>query len=190
MNTCKEIEPAESEYDAQSEANITQLGASIALTKSEQRTTNLVGAITLCGPAFLAKYVLHQSRVCFQSTRDLVNSLRRYRDELEANPRGESSAFSVGDLWSGLLWWKDEASWVGKAGVLSREEVTNLVRDTLTTYLAMIDRGLSNDEIACSVSELSGSPELALRLMRGVTCDNSSPNFRAVISYAVCEMGG
>jgi hypothetical protein len=150
--------------------------------------------LRLCGPALLARYVLHQARICHQSVDDLARSLQRYRDALQASPSGEVAWFGIGDLWSGLLWWRDEATWVGRTGVLTRDDVQELVLDTLNEYVRRLEEGASHDQIANSISGECGAPAEALRLMSELTADGGTgefraPGFRALVSYVVCELG-
>lgn len=157
------------------------------VTEESSTTEAISEAIAFCGPALVAKYVCHQAKVCHQAEYDLTESLRGYCEALESGNVNDSGSFSAGDLWSGLLWWRDEASWVGRVGVLSRGEVVQLAIRSLRGYLKLLEDGLSHQEIAQSVSEDCGAPPLALRLVRELVCDGEAPGFRAVVSHAVCN---
>ena len=173
MNICEKLE--------QVEGNSEQGSAGSATREA------IAEAISFCGPALVAKYVCHQSTVCHQAESDLAQSLRGYCNELVSGKADDSGCFSTGDLWSGLLWWRDELSWVGKVGVFSREQVVQIAIGALRGYLDMLEAGLSHEEIIQSVSEARGAPPLALRLIRELVCDDEAPGFRAVVSYAVCN---
>jgi hypothetical protein len=161
------------------------------LTTSKPHSNNdsaaLTESILLCGPVVLARYVLEQARVCCQSESDLVASLRRYRDDLQASGHRETSAFSVGDLWTGLLWWRDEISWVGRAGVFSRSEIIEIAVGVLTKYLAMLDRGMQSKEIASELPKMDTASNRAHELLKEINANGGTPNFRALVWCAVCR---
>lgn len=174
MNICKKLEQVEVNSAPESVGSATR--------------EEIAEAISFCGPALVAKYVCHQAKVCHQAERDITDSLRSYCNTLESGNINDSGNFSAGDLWSGLLWWRDEASWVGRAGVLSREKVVQLAIGSLRGYLDLLEEGLSQEQIAQSISEKRGAPPLALRLIRELVCDGEAPGFRAVVSHAVCRL--
>lgn len=171
MNTCKKI--SENEYP----------------TTTKPTIVTVEDAIAMVAPAFVARYVAHQARVCQQAESDIDNSLRIYLNQLESSSNGSSDGLTVGDLWSGLLWWRDEASWVGKTGVFSLAEVKQLAAFALRAYLSMRDSGSNIDEISKLISNDTQLPPLAKRLVEGLQCDGAAPGFRAIVSYAVCQLG-
>jgi hypothetical protein len=171
MNTCRKISENEN------------------LSANEPTTITVKDVIAMVAPAFVARYVTHQARVCQQAESEIDNSLRIYLNQLESSAAGSSDGLTVGDLWSGLLWWRDEASWVGKTGVFSLVEVTQLAASALRAYLSMRDSGRNSDEISQLISNDTQLPHLARKLVDGLQCDGAAPGFRSIVSYAVCQLG-
>lgn len=171
MSTCKNLTDAEQ------------------LSPREPTTASIREAIAVVAPSFVARYVAHQARICQQAESEIDNSLRCYLSSLTSSSAGSSDGLTVGDLWSGLLWWRDEASWVGKTGIFAFAEVRQLAVNALQEYLSMRDSGKSNDEISQLTSRSTKLPPLARMLADGITCDGAAPGFRAVVSYAVCQLG-
>jgi hypothetical protein len=189
MNTCKKIEPLIEALGSSNEPSTDVAEQNPAEVVGSQHAEDLRSILRLCGPAFLARFVLHQASVCRQSEHDLATSLQRYRESLSVRDSKELESFGLGDIWSGLLWWKNDSSWIGQAGVLTRDDVQQRVIETLDGYLAQLANGASNEEIAHSVSEDTGASPLALRVMRELSCDHAAPGFQAVVSFIVCELG-
>ena len=119
-------------------------------TQSNERPSSkeLASAITAIGPTLLTRYVCHQARVCNQTETDLNHSLEIYLKSLLDSSETESdNSFSVGDLWSGLIWWRDEASWVGRVGVFSLSDVKLMAQEILKSYLLNVERGINQKEL-------------------------------------------
>ncbi|MFN4894450.1 MAG: hypothetical protein ACK5GN_10040 [Pseudomonadota bacterium] len=172
MNTCKKIHSASVELSE--EVNGDHNGANPAQIKA---------AITFVTPAFIAKYITHQATVCLQKEADLVAGFRRYVGELE-NSNIASTDLTIGDLWSGLIWWRNESSWVGVPGVISFSEVRDLAITSIKAYLALSDAGTSNKDISELVYTSKYAPPLAHRIAQKLQCDGGAPGFRAIVSHA------
>jgi hypothetical protein len=153
----------------------------------ESALTEIKDAVAFIAPALLARFVTDQARVCHQEEGYLLDSLRRYLGDLTSTE--SSDALTVGDVWSGLLWWRDEASWIGRTGVLSLAEVRAMAINALQRYIAMRDEGKSNDEIASLTFSRRPIPRLAMKLASELTTNGGAPGFRAIVSYAVCNLG-
>lgn len=147
---------------------------------SDAAVNNLRDSIIEIGPALLTRYVEHQADVCQQSKDELNRSLKIYLTALETDQTEQADAFNVGDLWSGLIWWKDEASWVGKTGILSLSAVTEIAIKILKDYLA----GTATGGGSCP----KDASAMAINLFGELTKNGAAPGLRTIISHAVSEL--
>lgn len=150
-------------------------------------SVDISSAILSVTPVCLAKYILHQMYVCRQNEVVLVESFRRYFTQLQLGSTTSSQTLTAGDIWSGLLWWRDEQSWVGTSGILSYAEVCRLAELGLQEYFSMYDSGMSQDEIVCS-SLKKHTTRLSQKLSERIISNPGAPGFRALITYAVSEL--
>jgi len=169
---------------------LTACGDSQSFNGKDFTVFSVAATLAYALPAFIAKYVTHQAQVCQQQESEIVTGLRRYIEVLETPDGKGADTLSVGDLWSGLLWWRDERSWIGRVGFFTRTQITGLAAGGLRGYLSMLDAGMSDVEISASVTNGENAPELAKRLLAELTCDSSAPGLRAIVSHAVCRLIG
>jgi len=188
MNT---YEPANSSCDssvpAESEPPVSKRrSAKVILKTTNAKATHnteslspkeLAAAITAIGPTLLKRYISHQARVCNQTEADLNRSLELYLKGLDSPLTEQESSFSVGDLWSGLIWWRDEASWVGRVGVFSLSDVKLMAREILESYLINVKRGINQETLPDSLAR-----GLNAQLFSELTADNEAPGLRAILS--------
>jgi hypothetical protein len=148
---------------------------------SDAAVNSLRDSIIEIGPALLTRYVEHQADVCQQSKDYLNRSLKIYLAALETGQTEQPDAFNIGDLWSGLIWWKDEASWVGKTGIFSLSAVTEIAIRVLKDYLA----GTATGDASCP----KDASVIAIDLFNELTKNGAAPGLRAIISYAAKDLG-
>jgi hypothetical protein len=168
-------EPTSTRMSAKVVVKITT--AEVTQHNESLRPKELTAAITAIGPTLLKRYISHQAGVCNQTETDLNRSLELYLISLDSPQTEQESSFSVGDLWSGLIWWRDEASWVGRVGVFSLSDVKLMAQEIIKSYLLNVKQGNNQEGLPDSLAKsLSG------RLFLELTADNEAPGLRTIIS--------
>jgi hypothetical protein len=179
--TCDSSVPAESEAPVSKSRS-----AKVILKTSNAKTSHnteslspreIAAAITAIGPTLLKRYISHQARVCCQTEADLNRSLELYLKGLDSSQTEHESSFGVGDLWSGLIWWRDEASWIGRVGVFSLSDVKLMAQEIIKSYLLNLQRGINQETLPDSMSS-----SLNLQLFSVLIADNEAPGLRAILS--------
>ena len=178
MNSCDSVNTS-SESSKITAVTVQTPTAKVSRRDEKPTPKELYTAVRAIGPTLLKRYVAHQAVVCKQAEADLNRSLRSYLFSLTGEQVGETQSFSVGDLWSGLIWWRDEASWVGVVGVFSLGDVKALAIEILSEYLSSETAGTNHVELHSSLKY-----GLAERLFSAVTSDHSAPGLRAVVARA------
>jgi len=168
-------EPTSKRISAKVVVKITN--AAVAQHTGSLSPKELAAVITAIGPTLLKRYISHQTRVCNQAETDLNRSLELFLISLDSPQTEQESSFGVGDLWSGLIWWRDEASWVGRVGVFSLSDVKLMAQEIIKSYLLNVKQGNNQERLPDSLAKsLSG------RLFLELTADNEAPGLRTIIS--------